>query len=127
MRRSLGLVAAFVAAAAGGGVGWTVHGRRAADLSQHLVDAEVACARFNLQTLERIQAGDLDGAQRLLESALSLNVAILDEWSTAFGRAHTDRIRRTLRRISDYRNRYPYLSGDADADSYLQEILDRAS
>lgn len=128
MSRSLGLVAAFVAAAAaGGGLGWTVHGRRTADLSQRLVDAEVACTGFNLESLERIQAGDVDGAERLLESALSLNVAVLDEWSTAFGRDHADRIRRALRKISDYRKRYPYLSGNPEADSYLRDILDRAS
>jgi hypothetical protein len=132
MRRwwlSLAAFALFSAGLAVGALGQSfVATRTAADLEilrGGLVEGEIGCTGSNLIALGKIRSGDSEDATSFLESALSLNVVILDRWRSSYGSDHRSEIDRVLQKVAEYRRTHPFVGPEPLADENVARILSR--
>ena len=125
----------LVGAVFGVGIGIGVAGQRllapaSADpaiLRAAALEGEVGCTGANLIALEMIRATGPGDAASFLESHLSLNVVILDEWRGSLGPEYWPEIDRMLRKVAKYRNAQPFVSSEPAADEYIARILARTN
>ena len=74
----------------------------------------------NIEALFRLKENNLLEAQVILESAVNLNVALLND---PLSKDVDSPVQRALRRAAEYRAKYPYRSGSALMDDSVQNIL----
>lgn len=92
-------------------------------LRRELADSEIGCTGSNLIALGKIRSGDDEDAASFLETALSLNVVVLDEWRESHASEHRSEIDRMLRKVATYRSEDPFSGQEPAADENVARIL----
>ncbi len=95
------------------------------NLSQVALDAEIGNAGSIRLALESFREGDTPQAIATLETALSLNVVVLDEFLRELEPPKSDTAIKMLRSIASYRAQHPYSSPVPEADQNVARILDQ--
>lgn len=93
-------------------------------LSQVALSAEAGNAASTRMALESLRKGDTAQAIETLETALSLNVVVLDEFLRELDPPKPDTAIKLLRSIARYREEHPYISPVPAADQNVARILE---
>lgn len=124
MRNRIGVAAALLVGAFVGFFAAREVGPRL-DPTEELVSCELGNTGSTLLALRELRSGSTQGAIVLLESALSVHVAVLDEWGRELEPRNARQATRLLYAVAAYRSRHPYSSDVAEADERVASILSR--
>lgn len=94
------------------------------DLAAEMVSAEVGATSINLTVLRLLAEGKQQDAVSMLETAVSMNATVLDEWSSLqLGAEDRTQLQKALTAIARHREKHPHQLGVAEADKEVAEIL----
>jgi hypothetical protein len=93
------------------------------ELASELISCEVASTGQTPMVLRVLRGGNADKIALLLESHLSLNAVILDEWLDHLPSADPAAPERTLRGVAKHRSVHPFESGNAESDRIVAAVL----
>lgn len=99
---TVAMVAAIVGAILGAGISGYFFAQFQSDATYSRF---IADATIQLASLEKIQAGDTQGAVSILDTSLNGNIAALDLSDTRIPDSKREQIRQLLRRLNSYREK----------------------